>query len=413
MAFNPVSTSLGFDADKAASILKAKFGFGAFRGQQLDAIRAVLEGRDVVYIAATGSGKSLVYQFPTQYLRAAGPKRGQRSTTIVVSPLVSLMEDQAHGMRARGIAVAALHSESPNVVNEWEQALRGEFDLIFVTPEAAISRLAGLQGMHQRGLLDLVAIDEAHTVSEWGHDFRPDFRRLSQLRFPGVPVLALTATATPTVRDDIERQLGLVSPLRIVLTFNRPNLHYTVMMKTRSPADDLRAALTDRRTGTARDGSCIVYCLTVKETEHVAHMINDLRIPLPAGAVAAVAVGATGAPAVAAVVTGNSSSTNSASTYGWTSARPAGSSIAGGVSPPGDNSNNSGGVGARQLPFGAAGAISVGSGLATTLARQASSAAPTTLRAAYYHGQMGPADRTAVHKAFVNDAVQVVVATVG
>lgn len=157
-----------FDASLAESVLKRVFGFSSFRGQQLDAIRAVLAGhRDVLYIAATGSGKSLVYQFPTQYVRAASGGSRPRSMTLVISPLVSLMEDQAMAMRAAGVSVAALHSETLGVAGMWDRALRGEFDLLYITPEGAIARLDALARMHAAGLLDLIAIDEAHTVSEW------------------------------------------------------------------------------------------------------------------------------------------------------------------------------------------------------------------------------------------------------
>jgi len=163
-----------FDASLAESVLKRVFGFSSFRGQQLDAIRAVLAGhRDVLYIAATGSGKSLVYQFPTQYVRAASGGSRPRSTTLVISPLVSLMEDQAMAMRAAGVSVAALHSETLGVAGMWDRALRGEFDLLYITPEGAIARLDALARMHTAGLLDLIAIDEAHTVSEWVRRRRP------------------------------------------------------------------------------------------------------------------------------------------------------------------------------------------------------------------------------------------------
>ena len=223
-----------FNVTVAERILRARFGHGAFRGRQREAIEAVLGGRDCLYIAATGSGKSLIYQYPTQYIQSAsGAKAGRRSTTLVISPLLSLMEDQAMAMRSMGVSVVALHGETVNAAAEWEKAMAGEYDLIFTTPESAISRLGSLKQLHARGLLDLVAVDEAHTVSEWGVDFRPDFRRLSELRgaLPGVPILALTATATPRVRDDICTVLHLQAPLRVVASFDRPNLRYTVLMK--------------------------------------------------------------------------------------------------------------------------------------------------------------------------------------
>ena len=230
----PAPTMPAFHVAAGERVLHATFGHGAFRGRQAEAIGAVLDGRDCLYVAATGAGKSLVYQYPTQFLHSAeGAKAGRRSTTLVISPLLSLMEDQAMAMRAAGVSVVTLHGETVNATADWEKAMAGEYDLIFTTPESAVSRLGSLKQLHARGLLDLIAVDEAHTVSEWGVDFRPDLRRLRELRgaLPGVPILALTATATPRVRDDICNVLGLVNPLRVVSSFDRPNLTYTVVMK--------------------------------------------------------------------------------------------------------------------------------------------------------------------------------------
>ena len=165
MAF-AVRRSHVFDPVVATHVLKTVFGHGGFRGQQGDAVRAIIEGRDVLYISATGSGKSLVYQLPTQYLRATS-RRAERSTSLVISPLLSLMEDQAMAMRAVGISVIALHGETPNASAEWDKAMTGAYDLVFTTPESCISRLPAIQSLHRRGMLDLLAIDEAHTVSEW------------------------------------------------------------------------------------------------------------------------------------------------------------------------------------------------------------------------------------------------------
>ena len=156
------SRAIAIDREKAELVLSSVFGFNKFREQQYSAIEAALQGRDTLLVAATGSGKSLVYQFPTQYLRA-GPRAGQRSTTIVISPLLSLMEDQAMALRAIGVSCIALHGETANSSEEWLKAMAGGYDLVFTTPESAISHLNSLSQMHARGLVDVLAIDEAHT----------------------------------------------------------------------------------------------------------------------------------------------------------------------------------------------------------------------------------------------------------
>jgi hypothetical protein len=369
----------------AEDVLKRRFGFSRFRGRQADAARAVLAGRDVLYIAATGSGKSLTFQFPTQYLRHAGPRGpASRSTTLVISPLVSLMEDQAAAMRASGVAVAALHGDTPNSNAEWQRALGGAFDLVYITPESALGRLEALRAMAAAGLVDLLAIDEAHCVSEWGADFRPNYRRLAELRavLPGVPVLALTATATPRVRADIEAQLRLANPLRVVASFNRPNLHYVVRMKTKSMADDLRGALLDPATGTARSGCTIVYCLTVKEVHAVTDIINALRLPVH--------------PARRALLVGGGGGGSGDSTAAAAAAASSSS-----AAPP-----------TRVLPFGAGAGGSFVSPFAPSLSKSGSAGGDLVLHAAAYHAQMPMGERMEVQKAFTTDVLQVVVATI-
>jgi RecQ family ATP-dependent DNA helicase len=205
------------DQPIALRLLKDKFGHSAFRGLQEQAIAALLGGRDVFYVAATGSGKSLCFQFPTLYFQST---RGRKSCTIVVSPLLSLISDQTLALGARDILSCSLNGEaSPET---WRRAASGDFAFIYTTPETAAgnSRFSELLVTLKRaGWLDLIAIDEAHCVSQWGHDFRPHFKQLHQLRdvVPGVPVLAVTATATPRVQADVLSSLKVSAPGLIIV----------------------------------------------------------------------------------------------------------------------------------------------------------------------------------------------------
>ena len=255
--------------DAQLHTLKTIFGHSAFRGKQLDVISAVLSKRDAVALMATGSGKSLLYQFPSVFLRAQSPARV--STTLVVSPLLSLMADQVMHLEGSPIRAVCLNSSTKDPT-AWSRAAAGEFHLIYSTPETILNWLGPLKALAARGALDLVAIDEAHCVSEWGSDFRPDYRKLSLLRaaLPGVPVLALTATATPAVLRDIGEQLQLAAPAMFVSTFNRPNLTYEVRQKGAAAAD-LGGAL---RGALAGDGCAIVFVLTQKDTLAMAGVVN-------------------------------------------------------------------------------------------------------------------------------------------
>jgi len=238
-------------------VIRRYWGFDALRPLQEQAIHAGLDGRDSLVVLPTGGGKSLCYQAP-----AAIAER----TDLVVSPLISLMKDQVDALRACGYPAAALHSNMS--VDERRAveaaAVRGEFRLLFVSPErlALDGFLAGLRRMNLRA----VAIDEAHCISHWGHDFRPDYRTLSTLRtrLPGVSLHAYTATATPRVREDIVAQLALRDPLVLVGTFDRPNLTYRVVPR----ADTHRQAL--EVVGRHRGQAVIAYCITRRETEELA-----------------------------------------------------------------------------------------------------------------------------------------------
>jgi ATP-dependent DNA helicase RecQ len=207
--------------EQAHAVLHRRFGYTSFRPGQLRAVRAALAGRSALVVLPTGGGKSVCYQVPALVLDGL---------TVVVSPLISLMQDQVHAARARGIWAAALSSAQPE--GERRQVARdvraGGVRLLYVAPE----RLAtgALIGLLREARPALLAVDEAHCVSEWGHDFRPAYRQLGAVRLAlgWPPTLALTATATPAVRDDIVGTLRLGEVERIVGSFDRPNLTFTV-----------------------------------------------------------------------------------------------------------------------------------------------------------------------------------------
>src|ERR1700735_1839387 len=192
-----------------AGLLQSTFGFASFRANQEAVCRAATDGRDVLLVMPTGAGKSLCYQLPAI-------ARG--GTALVVSPLISLMDDQSAKLSALGLRVARIHSGLDRAVvrNACADYLRGSLQFLFIAPERL--RVPGFPEMLAKRKLALIAIDEAHCISQWGHDFRPDYRMLGQylpgLRGDGdaVPVLAMTATATPTVQADIVAQLGMVKP---------------------------------------------------------------------------------------------------------------------------------------------------------------------------------------------------------
>ncbi|XP_020549636.1 ATP-dependent DNA helicase Q-like 3 isoform X1 [Sesamum indicum] len=211
-------------------ILRWHFGHSDFRGKQLEAIQAVLSGRDCFCLMPTGGGKSMCYQIP------ALAKQG---IVLVVSPLIALMENQVAALKEKGIAAEYLSStltvKAKNKIYEDLESGKPALRLLYVTPEliATPGFMAKLTKIHGRGLLNLIAIDEAHCVSTWGHDFRPSYRKLSLLRnrLPCIPVLALTATAVPKVQEDVIESLSLQNPLVLKSSFNRPNIYYEVRYK--------------------------------------------------------------------------------------------------------------------------------------------------------------------------------------
>ncbi|MBL9019257.1 MAG: ATP-dependent DNA helicase RecQ [Myxococcales bacterium] len=257
----------------AVSVLSGVFGFREFRGGQRAAVEAVLEGKDAVVLLPTGAGKSLCYQVPAVALARRG-----LGTTIVVSPLIALMIDQVAGLTARGIAAAALHSHQDDDEQRAviDQLLRGQLAVLYVSPERAVKE--SFQRLLRRTRIALFAIDEAHCVSEWGHDFRPEYMQLRALRdVVDVPTIALTATATPRVLAEIAASLHLRAPATVRGDFRRPNLAFEVQHLR---GDEARFAATIealegaglRATG---GGRAIVYCATRKKTEAVAERLKQ------------------------------------------------------------------------------------------------------------------------------------------
>ena len=242
--------------------LKAYFGFDQFLPLQEDIISKVLAKHDSLVLMPTGGGKSLCYQLPAIQFRGL---------TLVVSPLIALMKDQVDGLKANGVPAGLLNSTlSPDESAEvQDQARRGELKMLYVAPERLT--LPGFQPFLRSLEINLIAIDEAHCISEWGHDFRPDYRNLKALRegFPKVPVIALTATATTQVREDIVAQLGLNKPDIFISSFNRPNLTYTIQPKTEPLSTLLN--LLDKHPG----GSTIIYRFSRKATEETAIELTD------------------------------------------------------------------------------------------------------------------------------------------
>jgi ATP-dependent DNA helicase RecQ len=253
----------------ATERLRSAFRIPSFRRGQEQVIRAVLAGRDVLAVMPTGSGKSLTYQLTSQVLPGA---------TLVVSPLLALIRDQTEKLRALGIPVERI--DSTLKAKEREAALRrlaeGQTKLALVTPESAVSRSfrAALAGVP----ISLFAVDEAHCVSQWGHDFRPAYLGLREVvESLGRPrLLALTATATPRVREDIVAQLGMRDPGQVVLSFDRPNLAFEVVT-CGSEEEKLRVLFRKLLKKLPRPG--IIYCATVRAVEDLAFLAKKLRIP--------------------------------------------------------------------------------------------------------------------------------------
>jgi ATP-dependent DNA helicase RecQ len=243
--------------------LKQYWGYDDFLPMQSESVRSVLEGRDSLLVLSTGGGKSICFQAPA--LTRPG-------MAVVVSPLISLMKDQVDALRNCGISAACLNSalSSRERQNAESQMLAGRLKLLYVAPE----RLMVGGFLDQLARLDLLywAIDEAHCISHWGHDFRPEYRNLKSLkeRFPRTPIHAFTATATPQVRADIVRQLGVPEAEIIVGSFNRPNLPYTVQMKSRAAAFGQITRVIDKH----ENAPGIIYCISRDQTDRLTAQLR-------------------------------------------------------------------------------------------------------------------------------------------
>jgi ATP-dependent DNA helicase RecQ len=249
----------------ALHILQHTFGYPAFRGQQADIIEHMTNGGDALALMPTGGGKSLCYQIPALL---------RRGVAIVVSPLIALMQDQVDALTQLGIRAALLNSTLAwNEAQRTEQRLfSDELDLLYVAPERLMTErfLAILDGLAEGGRLALFAIDEAHCVSQWGHDFRPEYLQLSAIheRHPNVPRIALTATADAATRKEMIERLGLTQARVFISSFDRPNIRYTVVEK-----QNARRQLLDFLAA-RRGESGIVYCLSRKKVEETAQWLS-------------------------------------------------------------------------------------------------------------------------------------------
>ncbi len=244
-------------------LLQTSFGFPSFRPYQEDVCRATAGGADVLLVMPTGAGKSLCYQLP-------GVARG--GTTLVVSPLIALMEDQVAQLQKRGFSAERIHSGRDRASSRaaCKAYLDGTLDFLFIAPERL--KVPGFPEMLARRKPTLIAVDEAHCISQWGHDFRPDYRMLGE-RLPALrpaPIIALTATATPTVQDDIVKELRLDSPTRFIHGFRRTNIGVEVV--ERSPGD--RAEVVHRLLADPAQRPAIVYAPTRKEAEQLAKALS-------------------------------------------------------------------------------------------------------------------------------------------
>ncbi len=262
------------DTDHPLGILKEVFGYSAFRGPQQAIVEHVTGGGDALVLMPTGGGKSLCYQIP-----AIARQRAGLGVSLVVSPLIALMHDQVGALHEAGVSAAFLNSTlSGEEASDVERRLlRGEITLLYAAPErvTTLRFLALLDSMYDRGQLALFAIDEAHCVSQWGHDFRPEYRALTVLheRFAGVPRIALTATADALTREDIVERLQLQEAQTFISSFDRPNIRYTIVEK-RDSTQQLLRFIEREHSGDAG----IVYCQSRRKVEDIAQTLVEAGI---------------------------------------------------------------------------------------------------------------------------------------
>ncbi|QGZ39943.1 ATP-dependent DNA helicase RecQ [Pseudoduganella flava] len=250
-------------SQRALHLLESVFGYSAFRGQQGQIVEHVANGGDALVLMPTGGGKSLCYQIPALLRDGVG---------VVISPLIALMQDQVDALAEVGVRAAFLNS-----TQTWEETARiermvrtGQLDLVYVAPERLMTQRCF--DLLQDSKIALFAIDEAHCVSQWGHDFRPEYIKLSVLheQFPGVPRIALTATADQQTRAEIAHRLDLTTAAQFVSSFDRPNIRYSIVEKTNG-----RKQLLDFISGEHTGDSGIVYCLSRKKVEETADFLNE------------------------------------------------------------------------------------------------------------------------------------------
>ncbi|AFZ10249.1 ATP-dependent DNA helicase RecQ [Oscillatoria nigro-viridis PCC 7112] len=265
-ASNPPISSVPLSLEQA---LKHFFGYDSFRPGQQEIVEAALQKRDMMIVMPTGGGKSLCFQLPALL---------KPGLTVVVSPLIALMQDQVEALQDNGIGATFLNSTlSTQETRSRETAiLEGKIKLLYVAPERLLGErfLPFLDIVANKLGISAFAIDEAHCVSEWGHDFRPEYRQMQRVRdrYPDIPIMALTATATERVRQDIIQQLTLRNPYIHVASFNRPNLYYEVRPKTKHSFAEVLQIIQKK------GGSGIIYCLSRKKVEEVAYKLQQSGI---------------------------------------------------------------------------------------------------------------------------------------
>jgi ATP-dependent DNA helicase RecQ len=247
------------EKDTLHTLLKTHFGYDSFRDNQLEIIQDIISGKDALVIMPTGGGKSMCFQLPALALPG---------TALVISPLIALMKDQVDALRAHGIKAAYYNSTQPTeeIQRVTEDLLQGDLDLIYVAPES----LQLLDSTLQEATINLIAIDEAHCISSWGHDFRPAYTQLGYLkkRYPNTPLIALTATADTSTQDDIAEQLTITNAKRHVSSFDRPNLFLDV----RPGQNRIQQILRFLDSHPFESG--IIYCLSRKSTEQLAQKLQ-------------------------------------------------------------------------------------------------------------------------------------------